>query len=106
MLQEFIKDQNAASEKYKNQTFKITGKVSHKDQYNNSNSFYTIISSKDTGGKNYAIGISYSENQVDKVNKVKVGDFVNVEVEYRGISKQDDPNKIYIQLDAKSLFDF
>lgn len=106
MLQDFIKNQDEALEKYKFSTFKINGKVLDKEQYNNSNSFYTIIGDKKVGEKRYIIGVSYSEKQVDKVNQIKIGDFLNVEVECMGIVKQKNPNDIYIQLNAKTLFDF
>jgi preprotein translocase subunit SecG len=106
MLQEFIDDQKAASEKYAGQTFNINGQVKSKGQYNNDNAYYTIISSKEVNGKLYAIGISYSEKQADKVNQIKEGDFVNVECKCHGLVKQENPNHIYIQMNAITIFDF
>lgn len=105
MLQEFITNQEAANKKYKGETFKVTGKVLEKGQYHNDNAFYTIISTKKTGNKTYAIGVSYSEKNVDKINKIKVGDFVNLEVKCHGTVKQDNANQVYVQLNALSIFD-
>lgn len=94
----YEQDSSAAEEKYKNKSVKVTGQLINKYQFKNSQNYGLIIYDKISGGKRYGVIVDVPKDNVDVANKMKKGDFVNVEGNCVGIVKQDDPDNISIQI--------
>lgn len=98
MINDYIRDQGTAENKYKNKNIKLTGNVLHKGQFKNGNNFFVVTNNKYAAGRNYAILIEYPVDRVDDVNKLKYGDFLVAEGVCVGIVPQDNPTDVSIQV--------
>ena len=100
ILNDYIRDQTSAEQKYKNKNVKLTGKVIDKGQFNNTSRFFINTGIKEISGKTYIMLVDYPTDKVKDVNAVKVGDFVVVEGIFIGIVPQKDPTIISIQMNV------
>lgn len=103
MLNDYIRDQGTAESKYKNKKVSITGQVIHKTQFNNSNDFMLVISTKHAAGRKYAIALDVPANKVEIVNKAEEGKFISVEGKCVGVVPQSDPTVISVQIQAEKI---
>ena len=98
MINDYIRDQGGAEQKYKDKKVIVTGKVIYKNQFNNSQDYAMLIAINITGGKTYDVTVAIPNGKIELINKVKVDDFVNVEGICIGTVKQANPTVISIQI--------
>ena len=98
MIDDYIRDQGGAEQKYKDKRVIVTGKVIDKNQFNNSQDYAMLIATNITAGKTYGVIAAIPNEKIELINKVKVGDFVNVEGICVGTVKQANPTIISIQI--------
>ena len=98
MINDYIRDQGGAEQKYKDKKVIVTGKVIDKNQFNNSQDYAMLIATNITGEKTYGVIAAIPNEKIELINKVKVGDFVNVEGICVGTVKQANPTVISIQI--------
>ena len=98
MIDDYIRDQASAEQKYKDKRVIVTGKVIDKNQFNNSQDYAMLIATNITAGKTYGVIAAIPNEKIELINKVKVGDFVNVEGICVGTVKQANPTIISIQI--------
>ena len=98
MINDYIRDQSSAEQKYKDKRVIVTGKVIDKNQFNNSQDYAMLIATNITAGKTYGVIAAIPNEKIELINKVKVGDFVNVEGICVGTVKQANPTIISIQI--------
>ena len=98
MIDDYIRDQGGAEQKYKDKKVIVTGKVIDKNQFNNSQDYAMLIATNITAGKTYGVIAAIPNEKIELINKVKVGDFVNVEGICVGTVKQANPTIISIQI--------
>ena len=98
MIDDYIRDQAGAEQKYKDKRVIVTGKVIDKNQFNNSQDYAMLIATNITAGKTYGVIAAIPNEKIELINKVKVGDFVNVEGICVGTVKQANPTIISIQI--------
>lgn len=98
MIDDYIRDQASAEKKYKDKRVIVTGKVIDKNQFNNSQDYAMLIATNITAGKTYGVIAAIPNEKIELINKVKVGDFVNVEGICVGTVKQANPTIISIQI--------
>lgn len=103
MLNDYIKDQEAADKKYNNKTVNVTGQVLHKNQFSNSTHFLVILAHQEVQDKNYHITIAIPSEMVEIVNKAEEGKYLSVEGICVGVVPQENPKMISIQIDAKKI---
>ncbi len=102
MLDDYIRDQSSAEQKYKNKTVYITGNLISKYQFNNSADYGLKIASQDVGGRYYVIVIDAGSN-VKAVNSIKEGDFVTATGKCVGIVPQKSATTISVQIQASKI---
>ena len=100
IIDDYIRDQTSAEQKYKNKNVKLTGKVVTKGQFKNSSNFFIVTEIKQLSGKTYEIVVDYPTDMVKDVNSTKNNDFIVVEGKFVGIVPQDNPTIISIQMHA------
>ena len=98
VINDYIRDQSSAEQKYKDKRVIVTGKVIDKNQFNNSQDYAMLIATNITAGKTYGVIAAIPNEKIELINKVKVGDFVNVEGICVGTVKQANPTVISIQI--------
>ena len=98
VINDYIRDQSSAEQKYKDKRVIVTGKVIDKNQFNNSQDYAMLIATNITAGKTYGVIAAIPNEKIELINKVKVGDFVNVEGICVGTVKQANPTSISIQI--------
>ena len=98
VINDYIRDQASAEKKYKDKRVIVTGKVIDKNQFNNSQDYAMLIATNITAGKTYGVIAAIPNEKIELINKVKVGDFVNVEGICVGTVKQANPTIISIQI--------
>ena len=98
VINDYIRDQSSAEQKYKDKRVIVTGKVIDKNQFNNSQDYAMLIATNITAGKTYGVIAAIPNEKIELINKVKVGDFVNVEGICIGTVKQANPTVISIQI--------
>ena len=98
VINDYIRDQSSAEQKYKDKRVIVTGKVIDKNQFNNSQDYAMLIATNNTAGKTYGVIAAIPNEKIELINKVKVGDFVNVEGICVGTVKQANPTIISIQI--------
>ena len=98
VINDYIRDQSSAEQKYKDKRVIVTGKVIDKNQFNNSQDYAMLIATNITAGKTYGVIAAIPNEKIELINKVKVGDFVNVEGICVGTVKQANPTIISIQI--------
>ncbi len=103
MIDDYIRDQASAEKKYKDKEINITGKLIHKNQFNNSQNYCLYISRKTVSGKEYSIVIDVPSKDVNMINKVKTGDFISAKGTCVGIVKQKDPTDISIEIQSEKV---
>lgn len=102
MIDDYIRDQAAAEQKYKDKNISITGTLLYKKQSGDTQNYSMIIASK-TAGKKYSIVLDVDSKNVKAVNSVKIGDFVSTKGKCVGIVPQKDPTDIIVQIHADSV---
>ena len=102
IIDDYIRDQTSAEQKYKDKNVKLTGKVIRKGQFNNTSNFFINTGIKLASGKTYIMMVDYPTDKVNEVNSVKVDDFIVVEGKVVGIVPQKDPTIISIQMQVNS----
>ena len=103
MIDDYIRDQGTAEQKYKDKILTVSGKVLRKGQFSNSTDYLIAMSSKDATGRSYVIAASIPPERVTELNKLKVGDFINIKGKCVGVVKQDDPTHIVVQVNADKI---
>ena len=103
VINDYIRDQSSAEQKYKDKRVIVTGKVIDKNQFNNSQDYAMLIATNITAGKTYGVIAAIPNEKIELINKVKVGDFVNVEGICVGTVKQADPTVISIQIENPKI---
>ena len=98
MIDDYIRDQAGAEQKYKDKKVMVTGKVIEKNQFNNNQDYAMLIATNLTGGKTYGVIVAIPNEKIELINKVKVDDFVNVDGICIGTVKQANPTVISIQI--------
>ena len=98
VINDYIRDQSSAEQKYKDKRVIVTGKVIDKNQFNNSQDYAMLMATNITAGKTYGVIAAIPNEKIELINKVKVGDFVNVEGICVGTVKQANPTIISIQI--------
>ena len=98
VINDYIRDQSSAEQKYKDKRVIVTGKVIDKNQFNNSQDYAMLIATNLTGGKTYGVIAAIPNEKIELINKVKVDDFVNVDGICIGTVKQANPTVISIQI--------
>ena len=98
VINDYIRDQSSAEQKYKDKRVIVTGKVIDKNQFNNSQDYAMLIATNITAGKTYGVIAAIPNEKIELINKVKVGDFVNVDGICVGTVKQANPTIISIQI--------
>lgn len=102
IIDDYIRDQASAEQKYKDKNVKLTGKVIRKGQFENTSHFFINTGIKHASGKTYIMMVDYPTDKVNDVNSVKVDDFLVVEGKVVGIVPQKDPTIISIQMHVNS----
>ena len=102
MLDDYIRDQASAEQKYKNKTVYITGNLLSKYQFNNSADYGLKVAAQDVGGRYYVIVIDAGSN-VKAVNSIKEGDFVTATGKCVGIVPQKSATTISVQIQASKI---
>lgn len=102
IIDDYIRDQASAEQKYKDKNVKLTGKVILKGQFENTSHFFINTGIKHASGKTYIMMVDYPTDKVNDVNSVKVDDFLVVEGKVVGIVPQKDPTIISIQMHVNS----
>lgn len=100
IIDDYIRDQTSAEQKYKDKNVKLTGKVISKGQFNNAADFFIIAGVKNLGEKKYTLVVDYPTDKVDVVNAAKTDDFLVVEGIVVGVVPQKDPTLVSIQIYA------
>ena len=100
IIDDYIRDQASAEQKYKDKNVKLTGKVISKGQFANSSNFFIVTGLKHLNGKTYQTVVGYPTEMVKDVNEAKKDDFLVVEGIIAGIVPQDDPTLISVQIHA------
>ena len=98
MIDDYIRDQAGAEQKYKDKRVIVTGRVIEKNQFNNNQDYAMLIATNLTGGKTYGVIVAIPNEKIELINKVKVDDFVNVDGICIGTVKQANPTVISIQI--------
>ena len=98
MINDYIRDQGGAEQKYKDKRVIVTGRVIEKNQFNNNQDYAMLIATNLTGGKTYGVIVAIPNEKIELINKVKVDDFVNVDGICIGTVKQANPTVISIQI--------
>ena len=98
MIDDYIRDQGGAEQKYKDKRVIVTGRVIEKNQFNNNQDYAMLIATNLTGGKTYGVIAAIPNEKIELINKVKVDDFVNVDGICIGTVKQANPTVISIQI--------
>ena len=98
MIDDYIRDQAGAEQKYKDKKVMVTGKVIEKNQFNNNQDYAMLIATNLTGGKTYGVIVAIPNEKIELINKVKVDDFVNIDGICIGTVKQANPTVISIQI--------
>ena len=102
MIDDYIRDQSTAEQKYKGKDIAVTGTLLVKTQFGNSQDYNMVIASK-TAGKVYSISLIVASKNVKAVNSVNYGDFVSAKGKCIGIVPQKDPTDISVQIQADSV---
>lgn len=103
VMGDYVRDQVSAEKKYKDKKVAISGKLITKNQFNNSQDYALLIAADDVNGKSYRIFVDVPKENVDVVNKIQKGDFVNIEGTCAGIVKQADTAMIAIQVEGEKI---
>ena len=103
MIDDYIRDQGTAEQKYKGKTITVSGKVIKKGQFNNSSNYMIGMAYKNAAGKNYSIAVDIPPERVSELNKLNIGDFINVKGKCVGVVKQDSPTDISIQVKGEKI---
>lgn len=103
MLNDYIRDQSSAEQKYKGKKVKVTGHVVRKGQFENSTNLWIDVASNNDGNKSYEIVLDMKPDKVSDYNSLKVYDFIVVEGTCIGIVKQDNPRKVSVQITVDKL---
>ena len=103
MIDDYIRDQGTAEQKYKGKTITVSGNVINKGQFKNSSNYRIGIAYKNAAGKDYSISVDVPPERVSELNKLKIGDFINVKGECVGVVKQDSPTDISIQVKGEKI---
>lgn len=103
MIDDYIRDQSSAEQRYKGKNIHISGKLINKIQFNNSMDYGLQIGRKEAAGKVYTVFIDLPSDKAGEANKVKWGDFVSVTGKCEGIVKQEDPTDISIQIQTDKV---
>lgn len=69
MIDDYIRDQGTAEQKYKDKILTVSGKVLRKGQFANSTDYMIAMSSKDATGRSYVIAASIPPERVTELNK-------------------------------------
>ena len=99
VLNDYIRDQYSAEQKYRNKKINLSGQVYMKGQFKNSDSYFINIGRKYSNGKDYEIILSLEPQDVSVVNKFKDDDFIVAEGTCTGVVPQSNPNIISIQFE-------
>lgn len=102
MINDYIRDQSTAEQKYKDKDIAITGRLLVKTQFKDSQNYNMIIASK-TAGKIYSISLDVDSKNVKAVNSVNIGDFVSAKGKCMGIVPQENPTDINVQIHADTI---
>ena len=103
MIDDYIRDQGGAEQKYKDKRVIVTGRVIEKNQFNNNQDYAMLIATNITAGKTYGVIAAIPNEKIELINKVKVNDFVNVEGICIGTVKQANPRDISIQIENPKI---
>ena len=103
MIDDYIRDQGIAEQKYKGKIITVSGKVVTKGQFNNSSNYMIGMAYKNAAGKEYSIVVDVPPERVSELNKLKIGDFINVKGTCVGIVKQDKPTDVSVQIKADKI---
>lgn len=103
MVEDYIRDQGTAEQKYKGKTVRISGKVMRKDQFHNSTDYYIVLEERKATGRRYTIVLDIPQDKVSLVNQLKVGENAVAEGTCDGVVKQEDPTWINVQISATKV---
>lgn len=103
MINDYIRDQGTAEQKYKDKYLTVSGKVLKKGQFSNSSDYMIAMSAKDATGRNYVIAASVPPERVTELNKLNIGDFINIKGKCVGVIKQERPTYILVQVNADKI---
>jgi hypothetical protein len=104
LMAEFIQDQPAANEKYKHKEMVITGTVTWKGNFNNTDKTYGFnIYDWRYEGKHYAVLASVPNEKTDIINNIQVGDNVMVKGSCGGIWGQQSSSYIVVGVNVTSM---
>lgn len=103
MINDYIRDQGTAEQKYKDKYLTVSGKVLKKGQFSNSSEYMIAMSAKDATGRNYVIAASVPPERVTELNKLNIGDFINIKGKCVGVIKQERPTYILVQVNADKI---
>lgn len=103
MIDDYIRDQAKAEKEYKDKKIELTGKVSSKGQYRNSQDYYVTVGRRMAAGKSYYVLLRIPSKMAGKLNKLHIGDYVSAEGVCQGIVEQEDPTDVSIQIPAQKI---
>ena len=103
MLNDYIRDQSIAEQKYKGKNIKITGSLLYKYQFSNSSDWAMVVASQVVGDKRYSIILQIDSENTKAVNSINVGDFISAKGKGIGIVPQEDPTVISVQIHTDSI---
>ena len=103
MAKDYMDDPDAAQTKYKDKDVEVTGKLVSKGQFGNTQDFGLAIYHQKENGKDYAVILDLTTDEVETANKIKEGDFVKAKGKCVGTVKQDKDNVVSIQIHAEKV---
>ena len=103
IVEAYVQNESLGELKYKNKKIRITGKLIHKNQFNNSRDYYLDLYERSERGKVYSIFVSVDSSDRDIVNQLRIGDFIIVEGRCLGRVQQEKFNDISIQIESRKI---
>lgn len=103
MIDDYIRDQATAGQKYHNKTIHVTGNLLRKTQFSDSMDYGMWIAYRQSGGKTYQIVINVPNDKVKELNNIKQGDIVSVVGKCKGIVPQNDPTIVSVHIQADKI---
>ena len=96
----YTENSSNANSKFKDKLVEISGEVVNKGQFSNSSDLYLSLKNHQNNTK---VLVYFPSDQQSKVNSIKHGDCITARGVCIGIVDQDDPTKISIQIEGKSI---
>lgn len=103
MIDDYIRDQASAGQKYHNKTIHVTGNLLRKDQFGDSMDYGMWIAYRQAGGKTYQIVVNVPNDKVKELNSIKQGDIVSVVGKCKGIVPQKEPTIVSVHIEAEKI---